>query len=111
MTPSKVRKRPAGNPAITSATLILPNRTPTRKANAMDRRPTLKRETQLTTIATAKAIIERTGRLISALVSEFDCRGAAQERRPGRSPGFVLVLNSASGGAKETANIFRPFRG
>src|SRR5206468_10854679 len=33
-----------------------------------------------------------------------------QERSPGRSPGFALVLNPAPEGRK-TAHIFRPFRG
>ena len=34
-----------------------------------------------------------------------------QNVAPGASPGFVLALNSAPGGAKDAAQIFRPFRG
>ncbi|PYS46092.1 MAG: hypothetical protein DMG13_30690 [Acidobacteria bacterium] len=38
-------------------------------------------------------------------------RGAAQERSPGRKPGVRVGVEHSPGGAKDTAQIFRPFRG
>src|SRR5437867_837511 len=38
-------------------------------------------------------------------------RGAAQEGSPGRKPGVDVGLVLSPGGAKDTGQIFRPFRG
>jgi hypothetical protein len=59
VTPTSTRKRFEGKPEATSLTFIPPKRTPTRKANAMEMRPTLIGVKQLKRMATAKAMMER----------------------------------------------------